>query len=315
MFLVGAVADCAVQKCSPQSYLLIRLILSPSSVINHGGETLICNKSEKLNGNNKMNKNSISVVIPCFNESLTIYKNIEKIKDYLETRFSRYEIIAVNDGSVDDTREELERLRNDCGIFIINKKKNEGKGRAVRDGVAASQFDFVLFLDADLAIPIEELAKFMDEAESGMDMVIASRFVPGLKIIKPVLWYRKIMERTFRVIRMVIINNYQVKDTQCGFKLFQGKCARKVFPLLSIERFAFDAEIVFIARKLNFKIKELPISLQNPERSSIRIFRDSLNMLIDLLKIRWNDMNNVYACEPAKKMMVQTEQVIEEDLN
>ncbi len=138
----------------------------------------------------------------------------------------------MNDGSADDTRDELEKLRNDFGIFIINKKKNEGKGRAVRDGVAASRFDFVLFLDADLAIPIEELAKFMDEAESGTDMVIASRFVPGLKIIKPVLWYRKIMERTFRVIRMVIINNYQVKDTQCGFKLFQGKCARKVFPLL-----------------------------------------------------------------------------------
>ena len=177
-----------------------------------------------------MKKNSISVVIPCFNESRTIYKNIEKINDYLEKRFFRYEIIAVNDGSADDTWEELEKLRDELGIFIINKRKNEGKGRAVKDGVAASRFDFVLFLDADLAIPIEELAKFMDEAESGTDMVIASSFVPGLKIIKPVLWYRKIMERIFRLIRMVIINNYQVKDTQCGFKLFHGKCARKVFP-------------------------------------------------------------------------------------
>jgi dolichyl-phosphate beta-glucosyltransferase len=262
-----------------------------------------------------MKKNSISVVVPCFNESLTIYKNIEKIKDYLEKRFSRYEIIAVNDGSADDTRGELEKLRRDLGIFVINKKKNEGKGRAVRDGVAASRFDYVLFLDADLAIPIEELAKFMDEAESGMDVVIASRFVPGLKIIKPVLWYRKIMERTFRLIRMVIINNYQVKDTQCGFKLFRGKCARKVFPLLGIKRFAFDAEVIFIARKLDFKIKELPISLQNPERSSIRIFRDSFNMLIDLLKIRWNDINGVYSGEPAPKIMVQTENIIEEELH
>ncbi|MGC2424126.1 MAG: glycosyltransferase [Nitrospirota bacterium] len=262
-----------------------------------------------------MKKNSISVVIPCFNESRTIYKNIEKIKDYLEKRFSRYEIIAVNDGSADDTWEELERLRKELGIFIINKRKNEGKGRAVKDGVAASRFDFVLFLDADLAIPIEELAKFMDEAESGTDMVIASRFVPGLKIIKPVLWYRKIMERTFRLIRMVIINNYQVKDTQCGFKLFHGKCARKIFPSMRINRFAFDAEIVFIACKLNFKIKELPISLQNPKRTSVRIVSDSLNMLLDLIKIRWNDLNNVYASEPAQKIIAPTEKVVEEDLN
>jgi dolichyl-phosphate beta-glucosyltransferase len=263
-----------------------------------------------------MKNNSISVVVPCFNESKTIYTNIAKIKDYLEHRFSHFEIIAVNDGSGDDTWEVLEKLRDDLGIIIINKKKNEGKGRAVRDGVLASRFDYVLFLDADLAIPIEELAKFMDEAESGTDMVIASRFVPGLRIIKPVLWYRKIMERTFRMIRMAIINNYQVKDTQCGFKLFHGKCARKVFPLLRIKRFAFDAEIIFIARRLNFKVKELPISLQNPERSSIRIFRDSLNMLIDLIKIRWNDLNDVYAGEPAPaKIMVATEKIMKEDLN
>ncbi|MHB8174508.1 MAG: glycosyltransferase, partial [Nitrospirota bacterium] len=196
-----------------------------------------------------MNKDSISVVIPCFNESGTIYKNIGKIKNYLDQRFSRYEIIAVNDGSADDTWTELEKARKNLGTIIINNQKNEGKGRAVKDGVAVSRLDFVLFLDADLAIPIEELDKFMIEAGSGTDMVIASRFVPGLKIIEPVLWYRKIMERVFRLIRMVIINNYQVKDTQCGFKLFHGKCARKIFPLMRTKRFAFDAELIFIARK------------------------------------------------------------------
>ncbi len=262
-----------------------------------------------------MKKTSISVVIPCFNESGTIYKNIEKIRNYLAGRFARYEIIAVNDGSRDNTWGELEKARESFGIIALNKETNEGKGHAVKDGVAASRFDFVLFLDADLAIPIEELDKFMAEASSGTDMVIASRFVPGLKILEPVLWYRKIMERVFRLIRMVIINNYNIKDTQCGFKLFHGKCARKIFPLMRTRRFAFDAELIFIASKLHCTIKELPISLQNPRKTSIRIFSDSLNMLIDLMKIRWNDLNGAYAGAAVSKIMVKTKKVIEDDAN
>lgn len=243
-----------------------------------------------------MIKKSISVVVPCFNEGKTICKNLEKIESFLSSHFFDFEIIAVNDGSVDNTEEELRRAKEKIGhcLMIINNKINTGKGKAVKDGMLASQMEVFLFLDADLAIPIEETEKFMGELEKGYDIAIASRFVPGLKIKKPVLWYRKYMEKIFRLMRMVIIGNYEIQDTQCGYKMFSQKAAKEIFSLMTVERFAFDAEIVYIATKKGYKIKELPITLQNPSVSSIRIVGDSWNMFCDLLRIRSNDVRGLY---------------------
>lgn len=250
-----------------------------------------------------MEKHSISVVIPCFNEGKTIHDNIAKINTYLSDKFGAYEIIAVNDGSRDNTKEELERAKKnfpEIPLLTINNAANRGKGKVVKDGVLKSQHPIVMFLDADLAIPIEELEKFVAEIAKGHDLVIASRFVPGLKIAKPVLWHRKWMEKVFRIMRMVIINNYEVQDTQCGFKVFSRKAAMNIFPLLTIERFAFDAEIIHIASKKKHRIKELPITLQNPAASSVRIIRDSWNMFLDLLRIRVNSLKGVYDDKKSK---------------
>lgn len=241
-----------------------------------------------------MNSEKLSVVVPCFNEERNIYSNIQKIHRYLENNFETFEIIAVNDGSTDKTVEELKKIRNNIPLVIVDNEINEGKGKAVRDGILESNHEIVMFLDADLAIPIEEIEKFVAEINNNYDIVIASRFVPGLKVVKKVLWYRQIMERVFRIIRMAILNNYQVRDTQCGFKVFKRETAMKIFPPMTINRFAFDSEIIFLAGKHKFKIKELPITLQNPIRSHIRIFRDSLNMFCDLIKIRMNDASGKY---------------------
>ena len=241
-----------------------------------------------------MHSEKLSVIIPCFNEERTIYQNINKIFKYLESNFESFEIIAVNDGSTDRTVEELKKIQHEIPLTIIDNYKNEGKGKVVRDGMLKSNGEIAMFLDADLAIPVEELKKFVDEITSGYDIVIASRFVPGGKVVKKVLWYRVIMEKIFRIIRMIILNNYKIKDTQCGFKVFKREAAMKVFPLMTIKRFAFDAEIIFIARKYKHKIKELPIALQNPVRSHIRILKDPINMLIDLLKIRVRDSKGIY---------------------
>lgn len=241
-----------------------------------------------------MHPEKISVIIPCFNEERSIYDNIKKIFKYLEANFDDFEIIAVNDGSNDKTVEELKRAQEEFPVTIIDNYINEGKGNAVRDGILKSSGEIVMFLDADLAIPIEELSDFVAEINDGYDIAIASRFVPGLKIRKKVLWYRKFMEKVFRMIRMIILNNFKVKDTQCGFKVFKRESAMKIFPLMTIKRFAFDAEIIFIAGKLGYKIKELPITLQNPTKSHIRIVRDSANMLFDLIKIRLNEIGSKY---------------------
>jgi len=244
-----------------------------------------------------MIKEKLSVIIPCFNEEGTIYQNIKKIFQYLESSFESFEIVAVNDGSTDKTVAELKKVQDELFLTIIDNYANEGKGKAVRDGMLKSNGEIVMFLDADLAIPIEELEKFIVEIRNGYDIAIASRFVPGGRIIKKVLWYRVIMEKVFRIIRMIILNNYKIKDTQCGFKVFKREAAMKIFPLMTIKRFAFDAEIVFIASKFKYKIKELPIALQNPARSHIRIVRDSLNMFFDLLRIRIRDLRKGYEIE------------------
>jgi len=239
---------------------------------------------------------SISIVLPCFNEAKSIRKNVGIIHRYLKNKFDSFEIIAVNDGSQDKTLPELEKTRSkdNIPIRIINNKVNRGKGSAVANGILRSKNDVIVFMDADLAIPIDELEKFMFEIDKGNDVVIASRFISEIKILKPVLWYRSIMEKIFRILRMIIINNYEIQDTQCGFKVFTRDAALKIFPLLKVKRFSFDVEVIFLAKKLGFKIKELPITLQNPQESHIRIVRDSANMFFDLLRIRWNEMRGKY---------------------
>ncbi len=241
-----------------------------------------------------MNKENISVIIPCFNEEKNISSNTKKIFQYLKDNFENFEIIAVNDGSTDRTINELQKIQSEIPLKIIDNPINEGKGKAVRDGVLQSRNDIVMFLDADLAIPVEELPKFLAEINGGYDVAIASRFVPGGKIIQKVLWYRVIMEQAFRIIRMLILNNYSIQDTQCGFKVFRREVALKIFPLMTIKRFAFDSEIIFLAVKFGFRIKECPITLQNPIQSHLRIFCDPLNMLLDILKIRWNNFSQKY---------------------
>jgi dolichyl-phosphate beta-glucosyltransferase len=216
------------------------------------------------------------------------------MEQFLSSNFEMFEIIAVNDGSRDNTVSELEKIQREIPIKIIDNKANEGKGKAVKDGIMKSRFEVVMFLDADLAIPIEETSKFLAELEKGYDLSIASRFVPGLKLVEPVLWHRRIMEKIFRMLRMAIINNYDIEDTQCGFKVFSRRAAMDIFPLMTVRRFAFDSEIIFIASQRGWRIKELPITLQNPIRSSVRIFRDSANMSADLIRIRLNNFLGKY---------------------
>lgn len=248
-----------------------------------------------------MRKEKISIVIPCYNEEKNIIKTIQVIYDYLQEHYAFFEIIISNDGSTDKTNFKLDEIKKEIPLKIINTPTNIGKGNAVKVGMLATspESEIVMFLDADLAIPINELNKFIATLKNQkLDIVIASRFVPGLKVLEPVLWYRKIMEIIFRFLRALILNNWQVRDSQCGFKVFRREAAIEIFNLATISRFAFDSEIIFLAKKLNFSVKELPITLCNPRESHIRIVFDSLNMFFALFKIRLNNLRGVYPVRP-----------------
>jgi hypothetical protein len=179
----------------------------------------------------------------------------------------------------------------------ISSPVNMGKGHAVRSGMLASdpQSTFTMFLDADLAIPIEELQKFINTMHArNSDIAIASRFVPGLNVLEPVLLHRKIMEVVFRFLRAIILNDWQVRDSQCGFKVFRRSAALRIFTQTTVNRFAFDSEVIFLARKLGLHIIELPITLCNPQKSHVRILFDPFNMLYSLFAIRLNHIKGIY---------------------
>ena len=244
-----------------------------------------------------MENEKISVIVPCYNEEKSIYDHLIKIHTYLKTHFAQCEIIVVNDGSRDNTVAELKRASAHIPLTIINSSMNMGKGHAVRQGILASDIKstFVMFLDADLAIPIEELQKFINVLhDDGIDIAIASRLVPGLTVLEPVLFHRKVMEFVFRFLRAIILNDWQIRDSQCGFKVFRRTAAMRIFTQTTVNRFAFDSEVVFLARKLDLHIKELPITLCNPPKSHVRIIFDPLNMFCSLFTIRWNHIRGMY---------------------
>jgi dolichyl-phosphate beta-glucosyltransferase len=233
-----------------------------------------------------MIENSISVIIPAYNEESRIQPTIERTHSYIKEKFREFEIIVVDDGSTDNTVsvvEGLGRIRDNIGL--IHYPENSGKGYAIKTGVLASRGDFLLTCDADQSTPAEELEKLLPFLQKGFDIAIGSRGLRESDIVVRQPWYRERMGKTFNMlVRTLVIRGF--RDTQCGFKLFRGDVARKLFSKSLISGFSFDVEILFLAKKEGFRIKEVPVKWLNSPNSRVRIFRDSLKMFIELFKIR-----------------------------
>lgn len=235
---------------------------------------------------------SISIIIPCYKEREVITSNVLAIDAFVRERFEKYEIIVVTDGSPDGTADVIESLKAvhpEVPLVHIAFPKNRGKGKAVRAGFLAAQYELVLMIDADLTISITELEHFLPAIEHA-DMAIASRLVPGTVFEERAPFHRVLTARVFHVLQMLLLGNFEFSDTQCGFKLFRRERALPIFRALTIDRFAFDAEILFLARRMNLRVAILPVRiLKDARNTNVRIVRDSLNMLGALLKIRWNE--------------------------
>ena len=235
---------------------------------------------------------SISIIIPCYKEREVIVANVLAIHAYVNERFEQHEIIVVTDGSPDgtvDALDDLKRTHSEVPLTHIAFPINRGKGAAVRAGFLKAQHEFVLMIDADLTISIRELENFLPAIEHA-DMAIASRLVPGTVFEEPTPFHRVLTARVFHVLQMVLLGNFEFSDTQCGFKLFRRERTLPLFQALTIERFAFDAELLFLARRMNLRVAILPVRiLKDARNTNVRIVKDSLNMLGALLKIRWNE--------------------------
>ena len=231
----------------------------------------------------------LSVIIPAYNEETRIAGSLEKISVYLEQQSYAYEIIIVDDGSTDHTvslvKDILKRIA--AHGTIIQNGVNRGKGYSVRQGVLRSRGKYVLFSDADLSTPIEELEKLLYSLEQGYDIAIGSRGLSGSNIRLHQVWYRERMGKMFNwIAHMLMLTEFS--DTQCGFKCFCGDVARMLFIRQKIHHFSFDVEILFLATRYGYKIKEVPIQWINEPNSRVNVLYDSSRMLKDLLKIRYN---------------------------
>jgi dolichyl-phosphate beta-glucosyltransferase len=228
----------------------------------------------------------ISVIIPAYNESGRITPTLARIDEYCSSRFEHFEIIVVNDGSSDDTAGILsEACKKISAVRYAAYEQNRGKGYAIRFGIAMSKGDLILISDADLSTPIEDVEKLLVFHDGGYDIVIGSRAVEGSCVeVKQPFW-RILMGKVFnRIVRFLILEDF--KDTQCGFKLFDGTRARVLFPTAMVDRFAYDVEILYLARRAGCKIKEVPIRWINSPDSRVNPLRDSLQMLKDIIRVR-----------------------------
>ncbi len=230
---------------------------------------------------------SLSIIIPAYNEAARLPATLERIITWVDECGIRAEVIVSDDGSTDETVAVVRRWRDkDPRVIVLSSERNRGKGAAVRSGVEAATSEWILFSDADLSTPIEEFGLLAEKVAAGYDIAIGSRDVGGSRIEEHQPWYREVMGRTFnRIVQIVAIAG--IKDTQCGFKLFSAAAAKRSFSSMTIEGFAFDVEVLFIARRLGYRIAEVGIRWINDDRSTVHPVRDAFFMFIDVVRIRF----------------------------
>jgi len=228
-----------------------------------------------------------TIVIAAYNEEERLPESLGKIQVYLAARDLKAEIVVVDDGSTDNTAAVVRNLALSMhGLRLISYPRNRGKGYALRKGVQSSRGRLVLVTDADLSTPIEELETLKQHiSPQSHQIAIGSRALPSSDVVKAQSPWRKGMGRLFnQMVRLLVIADFQ--DTQCGFKLFSGEVARRLFDEARIDRFAYDVEILALARRNGYRIAEVPITWENCADSKVNPLLDSLQMLADLVKIR-----------------------------
>ena len=229
----------------------------------------------------------LSVIMPAYKEEDRIGHTLEAIDQYLRKQIFEYEILVVNDGSSDKTAEVVRGYESRIkGLRLIDNAKNNGKGYVVKQGMLEARGKYRLFMDSDNSVPIDYFDEFLPYFSQGYDVVIGSIEVAGAKIEEHAAWYRRLLGHWAKLlIRFMAI--WEIHDTQRGFKIFSEKAAREVFPLQTLTRWGFDIEILVISKNLGFRIKELPVTWNNPSGSKVTLGA-YFTTLRDLLVVKKN---------------------------
>jgi glycosyltransferase involved in cell wall biosynthesis len=236
----------------------------------------------------------LSIVIPAYNESARIEQALDRVMTCVAEQNWDAEVLVIDDGSKDDTVQIVERwMALHPRLHLVKNPGNRGKGYSVRNGLLQAAGDIVMFTDADLSAPMEEASRLIDAIYSGCDVAIGSRWMDRTRqtIHQPL--YRQFFGRCFNWITRTIMG-LPFKDTQCGFKAFRREAAQIIFRLQTIERWGFDPEILFIARKLKYTIREVPVTWGHDERSRMSYLKDGMKMLEDMGTIRANSLAGRY---------------------
>ncbi len=233
----------------------------------------------------------LSVVIPAYNEALRLGPSLRQIVSYLTRKGGTWEVLVVDDGSTDGTARVAAAVATELaapGVRVLRQEVNRGKGAVIKAGVLASRGREVLLVDADLSTPIEDVEKLRPHLAEA-PLVFGSRAVAGADIQQHQPFYRETMGRVFNlIIRLLGVRG--LRDTQCGFKLLDGEAARRLFTEMTIERFAYDVELVWLARRHGHRVAEVGVRWADSSSSKVNPLSDSARMFWDVLALRWRDL-------------------------
>ncbi len=248
-----------------------------------------------------------SIVFPAYNESERITASLDQVLKHISAERWDAEVIVVNDGSRDNTADIVRRYAAQHPIVsLIENPGNRGKGYSVRNGMLNARGDILLFSDADLASSISEASKLLDAIAAGADVAIGSRWLrPELQTERQSPM-RQLFGRIYNLLLRIVLG-LKYCDTQCGFKAFTRKAARTIFSTQHVERWGFDAEVLFLARHFGFKVTEVAIAWAHADDSKLNPVRDGMRMFREMLSIRWNAIMGRYALPPVARPAAESE--------
>jgi len=234
----------------------------------------------------------VSIVIPAFNEARRLPAFLDQVAAFCATSTRTYEIIVVDDGSRDNTLQVAESYKDRLpGLRVIPVHPNRGKGRAVKTGLLESAGEVCLFMDADGSVHPEEIEKNLHVLqEDGFDLFIGSRILKSTDQVLSIRWYRKGIGIVFAFLTQKFLLR-EIRDTQCGFKMFRREVIRPLLAKTRLDGFGFDMEILYLASRMGYKIKEGPVSWKHVTGSKVNLFSDSIRMFINLWQIKkWHHL-------------------------